>query len=78
MHLRPAAPRLDRITAEVVPCELAVQKFFQWTLSILKFYDVRGAMPRGLDVAGTKSAGGRVQDPAIVAAPSCAKGGPRK
>ncbi|MEA2456221.1 MAG: phospholipid/cholesterol/gamma-HCH transport system substrate-binding protein, partial [Thermoleophilaceae bacterium] len=35
--LRPQAPRLDRVTAAIVPCELAVAKFFHWTLSVGKF-----------------------------------------
>jgi phospholipid/cholesterol/gamma-HCH transport system substrate-binding protein len=77
-HLRPAAPRLDRITAQIVPCELAVQKFFQWSLSVTKFYDVHGAFPRGQDIAGANTAGGQVRDPELRAYPGCAKGGPRK
>ena len=48
--LRPQAPRYDRITAALVPCELAVQKFFQWTPSVFKFSDAQGAYPRGESV----------------------------
>ena len=48
--LEPAAPRLDRVTAAIVPCELAVQKFFQWTPSVFKFSDAQGAYPRGESV----------------------------
>jgi ABC-type transporter Mla subunit MlaD len=68
--LAPQAPRLDRITAQVVPCELAVQKFFSNTLSLMKFYDARGLVARGQTVDGL--------DPNQSAAPSCAPGGPRK
>jgi hypothetical protein len=75
--LRPTAPRLDDMTAQIVPCELAVQKFFQWTLSVAKFYDVRGAFPRGEDVAGVNSTGS-IPDPELRPSPSCAKGGLRK
>jgi len=76
--LRPAAPRLDRITAQIVPCELAVQKFFQWSLSVTKFYDVHGVFPRGQDVAGANTAGGQARDPELKARSTCAQGGPRK
>jgi virulence factor Mce-like protein len=68
--LAPAAPRLDRITKAIVPCELAMQKFFATTLSLMKFYDARGLIPRGQTVDGG-SANQR-------AGKSCAPGGPRK
>jgi phospholipid/cholesterol/gamma-HCH transport system substrate-binding protein len=77
-RLRPAAPRLNSITAQIVPCELAVAKFFQWSLSVTKFSDVHGAFPRGEDVGSANTAGGQVRGPALKANPSCAKGGPRK
>jgi ABC-type transporter Mla subunit MlaD len=66
--LRPQAPRLDRITAKVVPCELAVSKFFNNTLSLMKFYDSHGIIARGQTVNGWDTN----QRPA----PSCAPGGP--
>jgi ABC-type transporter Mla subunit MlaD len=68
--LAPQAPRLDRVTAEVVPCELAVQKFFANTLSLMKFYDAHGLVARGQTINGL--------DPNQSAAASCAPGGPRK
>ncbi len=68
--LAPQAPRLDRITTKVVPCELAVQKFFANTLSLMKFSDSRGLVARGQTVDGL--------DPSQRAAPSCAPGGPTK
>jgi virulence factor Mce-like protein len=61
--LEPAAPRLDRVTAAIVPCELAVQKFFQWTPSVFKFSDAQGAYPRGESVDAS--------DAQLVRAPSC-------
>jgi ABC-type transporter Mla subunit MlaD len=75
-QLQPQAPRYDHITAAVVPCELAVQKFFAWTLSIAKFSDVHGLFPRGEAVTGAHSAA--IADPGLIAGHSCAGGGPRK
>jgi ABC-type transporter Mla subunit MlaD len=75
-HLQPQAPRYDHITSAIVPCELALQKFFAWTLSIAKFSDVHGLFPRGQAVTGSHSAG--VADPGLTAGHSCAGGGPRK
>lgn len=69
-RLRPQAPRLDRITAAVVPCEFAVQKFFQNTLSLMKFSDANGMVARGQTING--------MDGNQVAGKSCAAGGPRK
>jgi ABC-type transporter Mla subunit MlaD len=68
--LSPQAPRLDRITSKVVPCELAVQKFFANTLSLMKFYDARGIVARGQTING--------MDTNQSAAKSCAPGGPQK
>ena len=68
-ELAPQAPRLDRITKAIVPCELAVQKFFANTLSLMKFYDARGLIPRGQTVDGTTN---------MKAGKSCADGGPSK
>ena len=67
--LRPTAPRLDRITAAIVPCEFAVQKFFANTLSLMKFSDARGGIPRGQTVDGESN---------YKPAKSCAPGGVRK
>jgi len=74
--LRPTAPKLDRITQAVVPCELAVAKFFQNTISVMKFSGQRASFPRGHTVGGTSIAGGVVDDPGHEAGPSCAKGAP--
>jgi phospholipid/cholesterol/gamma-HCH transport system substrate-binding protein len=68
--LAPQAPRLDRVTAKVVPCELAVQKFFSNTLSLVKYYDARGLVARGQSINGL--------DANQSAGASCAPGGPRK
>lgn len=67
-RLRPQAPALNRITAKVVPCELAVDKFFNNSLSLSKFYDTSGVIVRGQTVDGL--------DPNQRAAASCAPGGP--
>lgn len=76
--LVPQAPRLDRITAKVIPCELPIQKFFQNTLSVTKFGTAEAAFPRGQLVLGASLLGGVVNDPAQRAASSCAPGGPSK
>jgi phospholipid/cholesterol/gamma-HCH transport system substrate-binding protein len=68
-RLGPAAPRLDRTTEAIVPCELALQKFFQSTPSVFKFRDLNASYPRGEAVA--------VSNAALRPGPSCAKGGPR-
>lgn len=74
--LGPQIPRVDRLTAAIVPCELAVDKFFNWTLSTMKYYDADGVIPRASAVAGPGSASLGVSE--LTAAPSCAGGGPRK
>ena len=61
-----------------MPCELAVAKFFQNTISVYKFSGTRTAFPRGQTVGGISTAGGLVNDPGHQPAPSCAKGGPQK
>ena len=68
--LSPQAPRFDRITSTIVPCELAIQKFFSNTLSLMKFYDNRGMIARGQTVNGL--------DVNQRPDPSCAPGGPAK
>jgi virulence factor Mce-like protein len=63
-QLQPDAPQLDHVTAAIIPCELAVQKFFQWTPSVFKFSDTHGAYPRGESVYAP--------DAQLSKAPSCA------
>lgn len=63
-----SVPRLDRVSGAIVPCELAVRKFFQFTPSVLKFGDARGAYPRAEAVA--------LKPGDLVAGPSCAPGRP--
>ncbi|MCW3040824.1 MAG: Mammalian cell entry related domain protein [Solirubrobacterales bacterium] len=72
--LRPQVPQLDRITRRIVPCELAVQKFFQWTPSVFKFSDANGIFPRGEGVVGTEVAGGTIHDQNLTRGSSCADG----
>jgi len=45
--LAPTTPHLDKATADVVPCRTIVGKFFNWTLSVFKYYDDGGTWPRG-------------------------------
>jgi virulence factor Mce-like protein len=62
-NLAPQLPRLDRVTARIVPCELPIQKFFQWTLSVMKLGDAYGAFPRGTLSFGSDSVGGIISQP---------------
>ena len=66
--------QLDTITRLVVPCEPALAKFFQNTISLGKFQSDLSVILRGETVAGLNSGGGVVNDQ--TAAPSCAPGGP--
>jgi ABC-type transporter Mla subunit MlaD len=72
------APRLDRITAKVIPCELPVDKFFAWTLSVLKFGSAsnRTSGPRGLLVVPPSSGDPTVRDPTLEPVTGCADGRP--
>jgi ABC-type transporter Mla subunit MlaD len=63
--LRPQAPRLDRITARIVPCETSFADFFQWTPSVFKFSNgATGAYPRGLTIGAANAS--------LTRSPSCA------
>ncbi|HWF53736.1 MAG TPA: MlaD family protein [Solirubrobacteraceae bacterium] len=75
--LVPQAPRLDRVTAKVVPCELPVDKFFAWTLSVLKFGNATNlsSSPRGLLVAGPFE-DPSLKDPTVAPVIGCADGKP--
>jgi ABC-type transporter Mla subunit MlaD len=70
-RLRPQAPELDRVTADVAGCQFAIQKFFQNTISVFKFGDANGAYPRGEAAQGTDTAG--VADLNLRRGKSCAR-----
>lgn len=76
--LKPQAPRLDRITAKVVPCELAVDKFFAYTLSVLKFGNLANgsASPRGIVVTPLSMFSPTTPDPTLTPVIGCADGKP--
>jgi virulence factor Mce-like protein len=75
-QLAPVTPRLDRASADVVPCFVTTNKFFQWTLSVLKFYDDNGAWPRGELVVGMPAFTlGKVADPNIRRDKTCTQKG---
>lgn len=78
-RLAPTTPRLDRASQKIVPCRLAIGKFFQWTLSVLKFYDGGGAYPRGELVLGMPAFTlGKGKDPVLRRGWTCTQGGPPK
>ena len=72
--LRNVPSQLNTVTQLVVPCEPALAKFFQNTLSLGKFSSGYSVILRGEAVAGLNSGGGVIADE--TAAPSCAPGGP--
>jgi ABC-type transporter Mla subunit MlaD len=72
--LKPVPAQLNNLTTLVVPCEPALAKFFQNTISLGKFQSNLSVILRGETVAGLSSGGGTVNDQ--TAAPSCAPGGP--
>jgi virulence factor Mce-like protein len=79
-QLTPQAPQLDRVTSTLVPCELAVQKFFQWTLSVSKLSGLQGDMQRGVGLLSTNTATGLIPgstEPGtpLQIAPTCTEGG---
>jgi virulence factor Mce-like protein len=71
MQIQPIAPRVDSITRKLAPCQFAVGKFFQWTMSVYKLQDAWGAFPRGEATVGFDSAGGVVQPVSDMYRPSC-------
>lgn len=73
-RLLPQAPRYDRITRRVSGCELAVDKFFQWTPSVLKYADVNGAYPRGNNATSSSSVAPGAPDVALRPHPGCTTG----
>jgi ABC-type transporter Mla subunit MlaD len=74
--LRPVPAQLNYITGLVPPCEPALAKFFQNTISLGKFQSNLSVILRGETVVGASSGGGVVKDPTQTAAQSCAPGGP--
>jgi virulence factor Mce-like protein len=75
-ELTPQAPRVNHITAAVIPCELAVDRFFNWTQSTTKYYDANGTIPRAAAVVGVGSVGNTPPEKYLTAGPSCAAGAP--
>jgi ABC-type transporter Mla subunit MlaD len=73
--LRPQVPALDYVTKSVAGCSVALQGFFQWTPSVLKFDDASGPAVRG-DFAFGLDNTSVIKDPQSSASPSCAPGRP--
>ncbi len=72
-ELEPQVPQLNAITAAVVPCELQADKFFAYSLSVLKFTNASNqtASPRGILATGALQ-NTLTADPAIAPATGCA------
>jgi ABC-type transporter Mla subunit MlaD len=78
-RLEPQAPRLDRITQKVVPCQKAVDKFFAFTLSTFKYGNnsKHSSSPRGELVQNPADiTGDTVADPTMIHSIGCADGKP--
>jgi virulence factor Mce-like protein len=71
VQLQPIAPQVDSISRKLVPCQFAVGKFFQWTMSVYKLQDAWGAFPRGEATVDLDSAGGLVKPPSDSYQSSC-------
>ncbi|WP_249011611.1 MlaD family protein [Conexibacter sp. DBS9H8] len=75
-RLLPQAPELNHVTSAIVPCELPVDKFFAWSLSLAKFDNASNltASPRGNLTFGIFNAG--TKDPLLTPVIGCADGQP--
>ena len=73
--LRPQIPALDYVTRSASLCSAGIQGFFQWTPSVLKFYDAHGPSLRGDFAVGVDDTT-IAKDPNVRALPSCAPGAP--
>ena len=71
--LTPVPPQLDRVTRLVVPCETALAKFFENTISLGKFQSNLSVILRGETVVGASSSGQNIPDQ--VQPTSCVPGG---
>src|SRR5207253_1268562 len=60
--LTPVPPQLDRVTQLVVPCEPALAKFFENTISLGKFQSNLSVILRGETVTGASSGGQNIPD----------------
>ncbi|MEV4418406.1 MlaD family protein [Patulibacter sp. NPDC049589] len=69
--LRTQVPRLDRATKKIKPCEAQIAGFFNNHLSVFKYGDDYGAIPRGEFTAGLTSVGGQLKDPMLRRGPTC-------
>jgi virulence factor Mce-like protein len=57
-RLTPQTPQFDHITALVPPCFDSVSQFFNNTLSVMKYYDAYGTIPRGNNTVDFSTFGG--------------------
>ncbi|MHB8696138.1 MAG: MlaD family protein [Solirubrobacteraceae bacterium] len=73
--LLPQVPSINHVVTTTAACPVALQGFFQWTASTMKFGDARGIPIRGAATVGL-GASGDVRDPNMVAGTSCAGGAP--
>ena len=71
--LQPQAKVIDHATRSVAGCDVAIQRFFQWTPSVFKLGDQRGPSPRADTVVDITSAG-PLSEPREVPYRSCAPG----
>jgi ABC-type transporter Mla subunit MlaD len=71
--ISPQTPRVNHVTTEVAGCPLVPYAFFNWTSSVLKFWDAYGAYPRG-DFGFGLYTNSLYKDPNVIAGPTCAGG----
>lgn len=73
-RLDPQTSDIDAVTSAIPPCFFRIQKFFNNTLSVFKFYDENGAFPRGSTSYAFLGALDK-QDPNVRPRPSCVEKG---
>jgi virulence factor Mce-like protein len=76
-RLRPQAPSFDRITAQIPPCFEWVSRFFNDTLSVFKFADAFGTIPRGNNTSDPKTSFGGTGTGDLKQYAPCTRGGSR-
>jgi virulence factor Mce-like protein len=74
-RLRPQVPELFHATTRLLPCELAVSKFAQWTLSVSKLSSAQGDLQRGVALISPQTEGDLIagaKSPTVLRrAPTC-------
>ncbi|WP_205698807.1 MlaD family protein [Conexibacter sp. SYSU D00693] len=74
--LRPQSDAIDHVTKTVAGCGVALQGFFQWTASLVKYDDARGGPGGRGDLNVGLDSTSVLKDPNVIVPKSCAPGRP--